>query len=319
MYGIDLSQLMIASQYSTWLNTWLQGVVNDVEKGEIASSICLQGILTEFLTQGTLQIDWMGILEEYLQSEDGHPMAYSKQFGKRLYKYDNQWLQSPIHAIHTRWWIEKSVNKDVDHEFFSDLIESHIQRSGWIYNISVSPTNFRTRMKSEYMMSMAMGIEILKKAHQLSKYKDRFSANLSDHPLTDYVSSEFFRCISLELLEYPELIPVGLDKVLHACQAGEGYCDFSISSKIDDYMGVAKRTSRDQAKHSPVSSIHAQYLSQKAGISEEVYQKLLGFKTYLQQYPFDIPAFNMRDITEPFGTDITPLELIAASYILTLE
>jgi len=317
-HTIILKTIQIPDQYADWLKNWLKLTINDIENGDTASSICLQGIMTEYLLNKHWEIDWVGVLEEYLRSNDQTPLAYSEVYGERLHKFQGQWLQSPIHAIHSHWYIEKNIKKLVDHEFYAKLIESHIQKSGWIYNISVSPTNLRTRMKSEYLLSMAMGVEILKEANRLTPYKDRFSSTLSSQPLTDYLGSEYFRCVALDLINCNNLMPVGLEKIIRAGEAGEGYCDFSVESKRDDYMGVKKRTSRDNAVHSPISSIHAMYLNSIIGKQDDINNRLIKFKNHLMKNPFDIPAFQMRDIEFPFGTDITPLELIAASYILSM-
>ena len=71
-------------------------------------------------------------------------------------------MQSEVHAIHARWWVERACNAESNLDF-PDLIEGLNQPSSWIYNPQVSPTGMRTRMKSEYFMSLAMGMEVLKR------------------------------------------------------------------------------------------------------------------------------------------------------------
>lgn len=303
-------------QHIGWLTEWLQQITNDIEDGKIATSICLQGILAEYYLYRKLKIDWQGVKSEYLTVQHKIPIAYSTEFGKKLYRFDNQYLQTPIHAIHTHWWMDNILEENIDHDFYASLIESLIQQNGWIYNPDVSPTNIRTRMKSEYMMSMAMGVEILNSAGKLPYYKDRLAATLSSQGLTEYLSSEYFRQVALDVMDSSELKPVGVEKIIQSCEAGEGYCDFSITSKVDDYMGTMKRTARDKAIHSPLSSIHAHYLSQGKQNEIEVTNRLKNFKQHLFDHPMDIPSFQMRDVQVPFGTDITPLELVAASYLI---
>src|SRR5205823_4927467 len=103
--------------------------------------------------------------------------------------------------------------------------------SGWIYNPLVSPTGMRTRMKSEYLMSPAMGMEILHACGSLETRRGVIEGLLSSEPLTGYLSAEYFRAYALRLLGDPELAPAALSSVLTACEVGEGYCDFDVKAK----------------------------------------------------------------------------------------
>ncbi|MBN1658176.1 MAG: hypothetical protein JXA93_07225, partial [Anaerolineae bacterium] len=200
---------------------------------------------------------------------------------------------------------------------YVQLIEGWIQPSGWIYNRDVSYTRLRTRMKSEYLMSFAMGLQILAAVGALTPREQRFTATISSEPPTPYLSAEYFRLRALEQLGKPHLIPSTISAVIATCQAGAGYCDFAVSGKVDDYMGSAKRTGRDEAIHSPLAALHAGYLARCCDVATQqaVRERIAHFRQRLAQAPLDIPAFRIRDITFPFGADISPLEVIAAAAI----
>ena len=315
---IDLDSVELKPEHEIWLKRWLEGLVSAIDECNVASSICLQGLLTEIVLYGNPQRNWLEVFEDCLTDENGYPLAYSESYGQRLYKFSDQWRQTAIHAIHSRWYTETFFNGQSD-EKYAQMIKDYIQPNGWIYNPSVSSVRLRNRMKSEYLMSFAMGLEILKSHNQLEPYKERFEATLSSQPLTPYLSAECFRLEALEVLNSVNLIPEGLDGVLPICEAGEGYCDFSMSEKRDEYMGTEKRSSRDIAVHSPLSAVHAQYV---AGFCHETTQesvktRLINFARHLDRNPLDIPAFKIRDLVDiPFGTDISPIEVIAASSII---
>ena len=139
----------------------------DINQESVASSICLQGAIAEIVLYKALRTDWMGILEDLLTDKQGNPLAYSKGF-RKLYKFDGQWQQNAVHAVHTQFWISRLDSSSPGLlDKWAALIESFIQPNGWIYNPQVSPTQLHTRMKSEYFMSFAMGIEILSATGQL--------------------------------------------------------------------------------------------------------------------------------------------------------
>ncbi len=318
--GIDFSELQLIPPHKEWLTEWLQDNESDVENGRVSSSLCLQSVLSEILLYGKCKTDWQGIIQAYLKTNSGKPLAYSNEFGKRLHKF-NQWEQSPVHAIHSHWWIEKfNGAKQKDLKAYGDMIQELIQPSGWIYNPKVSPTNTRTRMRSELMMSIAMGLEILSFAGSLSDRRKIFESVLSSMPMTGYLSAEYFRLRSLKFLDSIKLAPHSLADVMTTCEAGEGYCDFSVESKVDDYMGTAKRVTRDKAIQSPISSLHANYVAVFCGekVQNSVQSRLHNFGQHLLSEPFDIPAFRMRDIDVPFGTDLSPCEIIGASHIVSI-
>lgn len=312
---LDIYQVTLLPEHRVWLEDWLQSIEPEIERGDVAASMCLQGVLGELLLHNRVLTDWAGIMEEYLTRDD-KPLAYSEQYGKRLYAF-NFWIQNEVHAIHARWWIEQACNKKSNLDFEA-LIEDLIQPSGWIYNPLISPTGIRTRMKSEYLMSFAMGLEILKAYNSLEDRRTSVEGLLSSEPLTGYLSAEYFRLFALRLLGVSELAPTALSSVLIDCEVGQGYCDFDVKAKIDDYMGTVKRTGRDIPVHSALSALHA--LSLAPSCSQEVQQRvgarMQQFSDHLKSEPLDIQPFRMREIDIPFGTGLSPLEIIAASGIV---
>jgi hypothetical protein len=306
-------------EHRAWLQNWLQTFERDLEDGDIASSLCLLGMLTEWALYGELRYDWRALFATYLTDETGNPLAYSARYGQRLYRFGAQWQQTPVHAVHTRFWADCVYDPAAAVQpRYAQLIESWIQPSGWIYNPAVSYTHPRTRMKSEYTMSLAMGLDLLAAADALSPHVARFAATASAEPAMPYLSAEYFRLRALERLDKAHLAPNTVTETLNICEAGAGYCDFAVSSKVDDYMGSAKRTGRDEAVHSPLAALHAAYLAQicNAAPRQTVRARLAHFRRHLQDNPLDIPAFRIRDFPFPFGTDSSPLEVLAAAAIV---
>jgi hypothetical protein len=239
-------------------------------------------------------------------------------YGTRLYRF-NFWLQSPVHAVHCRWFIEQVCQwSKTSAERYADIIVEMIQPNGWIYNPKVSSTRLRNRMKSEYLMSLAMGCEILASVNRLPDYTRRFQATLSSTPLTDFLSAEYFRLKTLEIIQSTALAPAELERVLAACKTNPGFSEFSVASKVDDYMGTAKRTARDKPVHSPLASLYANAIAAfcPKDVQDDVAIWLKAYGKHFQREPFDIPAFRIRDEDIPFGTDLSPLEVIAASFII---
>lgn len=319
--GVKLARLQLLPEYAAWLSSWLSEVEHDIENGDIAASICLQGVISEIVLHGSPQTDWLGIMNAYLRDGNGMPIAYSENYGLRLYKFA-QWLQSEVHAIHARWWVSQICTSPFaeDDVQYGALIEQLIQPNGWIYNPLVSQTDMKTRIQSEYFMSLAMGLEILDAFDLIGGRKELFESVLSSVQLTPYLSSEYFRLCSLEILKSIDLAPANLSAVLTRCEAGNGYCDFSVKDKVDDYMGTSKRIARDLAVHSPLSSLHARHILSLVdnNLRETVLSRLVAFGLYLRSNPLNIPAFKIRDLDVPFGSDVTPLEVIAASAIIDL-
>jgi len=318
LYTIDVRSLELAEEYQQWLTAWLKAADEEIERGDVASSVCLQAGLCELLLYGDFQRDWQGVFEEYLTADTGAPLAYSETFGNRVYGFAGQWQQTPIHAIYTCLWFDRVLGQESAHiSAYADLIESFIQPDGWIYNPKVSETQIRTRMKSELLMSMAMGVDILRAAGRMEKYAASCVATLAGFSVTGFLSAEHFRASALETLKAVNQIPIHLFQVIQDCQAGQGYSDFAVKNKVDDYMGTAKRSSRDVALHSPLSTVHAVHMSDYISAEERqsVYIQAQIFAQHLTHDPLDIPAFQIRDLPIPFGTDISPVEVICAAWL----
>ncbi|MYD60471.1 MAG: hypothetical protein F4W91_05470 [Gemmatimonadetes bacterium] len=317
---VDVSTLTLVPQHEHWLKDWLLDIETEISNDSVSSAWCIQGILAEIVLYGYVQTDWKGIIKELLKDEEGKPLAYSARYGEKLHNFSDQWKQTPIHAIYTHWWIDRYNGSDAYNiNSYRDLITRCIQPSGWIYNPNVSPTDPRTRMKAELMLSISMGVEILSAQGLEQTQKSLFEAILSSTTLTGYLSAECFRMRTLQMLSATSLAPYTLGEIIDLCKAEEGYCDFSVDSKVDDYMGTAKRTSRDKPIHSAISALHARQIAKYCALETQqaVQSRLSNFAGYLSAYPLDIPAFRMRDIEVPFGTDLSPFEIFAASHIIS--
>ncbi len=312
--GVRLEDTELLPEHAEWLGDWLRQVGENVEAGDVSSSMCLQGIMSELVLFGRARTDWLGVLQEYLT--DKEPLAYSQIYGRRLYKFEGQWRQTPVHAIHAHWWIHRTLDAEGPLDYPS-LIEERVQPPGWIYDPRVSPTRVRNRMKSELTMSTAMGVEILKSHGSMNGIEGKIVAALASMSMTGYLGAEYFRLKTLEAFSATEHVPTGLDAMLKECETDVGYCDFYVSSKVDDYMGTAKRFARDLAIRSPVSSLHAGHIGAYCDetVRAEVEERLRAFGEYLRENPMDIPAFRIRDLDAPFGTGLSPLEVIGASWL----
>jgi len=311
--------------FDRYLCEWREQAITDADDGIISTSICLQGVLLDLLINGELQHDWLSIMLDLLTDAE-RPIAYSKNYGKQLYMFDGQYLQSTIHAIHTRWWVEKLVKpKMIDHEKFAKLILAKKCANGLIYDADVSNTILRHRMKSELSMSAVMGAEILSHTNYLTDIlRDELATSLCDPckvPQLGYMISEQYRLAALRFLSHEEQFPKGIEGHINACAEGlaYGWNDFSMTSKIDAYMGTTKRTAHDKPIHSPLVACHVAALSYKVeDITKRaaILERLNIYALKLAENPLDIPPFQMRDIPIPFGTGITPIEAICASWLI---
>ena len=323
--GVPLDPTSRQPVYVDYLKAWRENVVTRADDGEVASSCCLQAAIIDLVLAGEIKHDWLGIMDEYLV-DDGKPLAYSTRYGARLYGFDSQYRQTTIHAIHARWWLETVMRpKEIDHERFAALLQAKKQSDGLIYDADVSETVLRHRMKSELTLSAAMSVEILRNAGRLSD-KDALAlaTNITDPkkcPPLGYLGMEYFRLQVLQQLRHESLFPDGIDDAITACEVGlpAGWCDFSIVSKVDAYMGTAKRTSRDKPIHAPLTALHVRALLERLPDGEKrekTRERLVAYANHLAKQPMDIPAFQMRDVPIPFGADRTPIEVICASNLM---
>lgn len=221
--------------------------------------------------------------------------------------------------------VRKDNFEAIDEAFFANLISAKKQTDGLIYDADVSETILRHRMKAELSMSAAMGVEILAKAGRLTDaLREELSTNLCDPrkvPPMGYMTSEQFRLAALKILAREEQFPSGISDQIDACAVGldYGWSDYSVASKVDAYMGTAKRTSRDKAIHSPLVACHVAVLMDQVDAPAKQRansDRLAAYASSLAGNPLGIPAFQMRDVPIPFGTDITPIEAICASWLI---
>ncbi len=317
--GIDIEPGFLTREHEAYLQDWLVTTREDVEQGDVSASMCLQAAFVELVTAGRLETDWLGVFDAYLTDELGGPLAYSEAFGTRLYKFADQWKQSTVHAIHTRWWLECAADNDkVDHSRFAALLAPK-ENAGWIYDHDVSPTIERHRMKSELMQSMAEATEILEAAETLAGKRDDLESTLVKFPQSGYVSAEYFRLEALKRLDGVQHMSADIADAITRCLLDVGVCDFSLISKTDAYMGTAKRTARDKMLPSPLSTCQAQTLRDAVRDNEAsaaIETSVRAYGVVLKAKPMEIPAFQMRDMAIPFGADRTPIEAICASSLV---
>lgn len=324
LHDIPMRKGGIHSAYERYLLDWREEAIRHAEDGDVAASVCNQAALVDLILYEEVRHDWLGIMDSFLMDE-GKPLAYSEAFGKRLHKYANQYYQSSIHAIYTRWWIEHLFNSAVDNDRYADLILAKKQSDGLIYDRDISETIFRHRMKSEITLSMAMSVDILRAAGRLAEHNSIELATCIVNPLKcptlGYMSMEYFRLKALQILGFENLFPVGVEQHIEACSEhlSFGWCDFAINKKVDAYMGTAKRTQRDKPIHSPLIAYYVFVLLrqiQDSTLRMKYFQRLIDYARYLNANPMDIPSFQMRDIPLRFGADITPIEVICSSFLI---
>jgi len=311
--GIFESEISLHEKHKKWIDDWLHNVKKDIENGIISSSICIAGFISEQLLYGKNKIDWSDVMSKYLEDNE-NLLTYSENFGKKLYKF-NQWKQTSVHSTYARWWIEKNLNNKI--KGIPKIIESFIQDNGWIFNESVSPTNIKTRMRAELFMSLGMGTEILAEENYLKKNKLNLISTATSIPLTGFVSAEYFRFKTLQSLNEESKMVQGIDSSLKKCITTPGFADFAIENKIDDYMGVTKRISRDEAVFSPISTLHALKLAKGIKlVPNEIEEWERGVLKYLEKNPLGIPALKMRDLKPDFGDGVSIYEVISASKLM---
>jgi hypothetical protein len=322
--GVKLHNGFIDPCHVGYLREWRENAIQRADDGDVSASICLQAAMIDWVLDGRPNHDWLGVMDEFLLLGDS-PIAYSEQFSRRLHGFTAQYLQSSIHAIHTRWWIEVASGGTVDHARYASLLLKKRQSDGLFYDRDISETILRHRMKTELTMSMAMVIEILKASDLIN---EQFAIELATElcnpskcPPLGYMSMEYLRLMALEILGLKALFPRGIEGHIITCSEGLniGWCDFSMGSKVDAYMGTAKRTRRDHPIHSPLIACYVGKLIESvtdSNLASSFRMRMDDYNRHLQSNPLDIPAFQMRDVPIPFGSDRTPIEVICASELI---
>ena len=85
-------------------------------------------------------------------------------------------------------------------------------------------------------------------------------------------------------------------------------------------MGTAHRTRRDHPINSPIIGCQVgKLISAVPDVDKAaaLTQRMDAYSRHLSSNPLDIPAFQMRDVPIPFGSDRTPIETICASELIT--
>ena len=126
---------------------------------------------------------------------------------------------------------------------------------------------------------------------------------------------------ALRILDAVDHFPIGIEESIDACATDleVGYCDFSMVDKRDAYMGTVKRTARDKPIHSPLTACHVIALTEVIGEAlarDRINMRLDEYSRHMEKQPMDIPAFQMRDMPIPFGTDKTPIEVLSAAHLI---
>ena len=327
MPGVDLASMKLHPTHRAFLTSWHESVTTNAHDGDVAASTCLQASMMEIAIHGHLVHDWIGVMDAYLLDAEA-PLAYSRKFSERLFNFGSQFLQSTVASIHARWWIECAANgsSSVDHQRFANLILAKLDKeTGLILDLDFSPTILRHRMKTELTLSLALGAEILSAASALPRQiAELLATSIVDPrkcPPTQYMSTECFRLAALEALGFAHLFPVGIERAIEACTTdlAVGFCDFPMNSKVDAYMGTAKRTARDKPIHSPLTAHHVAALApriQDVPARMQIEERLREYVAYLRRNPEDVPAFQMRDVPLRFGDGMTPIEAVCTSSLI---
>jgi len=96
----DSKNVNIIETHKALMLEWLQTIYDSIEQGDIALSECAFAFISERLLFEENRMQWDTVLRELLTDDNCYPLAYSKQYGKRLFKFDNQWKQTPVHAVY---------------------------------------------------------------------------------------------------------------------------------------------------------------------------------------------------------------------------
>ena len=300
--------------YAQYLSNQLDFIHSEVSKECLSAAKALQGVLIESLLYGRAKFDWPGAINELLV-RNGKALAYSESFSNNLHGFNNQWEQYSIGAAYSQYWIRNHLScRQIDFEY----LNSKRDGTGLYFDIDISPTKIAHRMKTEIAASSAMVLEMDQDLKFLVSHNHGQIMSAMDDsmlfPRYKYLSLEYFRKVIMELhgekKNDADLLEVFLKKC--ALEAKYGWSDFMMNEKLDEYMGTAKRTSRDSNIHSPMLTLYVGYLTEPGKRSVETKDRLAEFTNHLVTDPWDIPAFKMRDLPYEFGPGLTTLEALAA-------
>jgi hypothetical protein len=300
--------------YTQYLNNQLELIHDEISKDCLSAAKALQGVLIESLLYGRAKFDWAGAINELLV-RNGKALAYSESFSNNLHGFSKQWEQYSIGAAYSQYWIRKHLScTQIDF----DYLNSKRDATGLYFDIDISPTKTSHRMKTEIAASTAMVLEMNQDLKFLESHNPGQIMSAMDNsmlfPRYKYLSLEYFRKVIMDLHSEQKNDADLLEGFLKKCalEAKYGWSDFMMNEKLDDYMGTAKRTSRDSNIHSPMLALYVNYLTELGTRSVEIKDRLTEFTSHLVTDPWDIPAFKMRDLPYEFGPGITTLEALAA-------
>lgn len=310
----------LRSEHRQWLAEWLRDEERDRERGIVTSSRCVAGVMAETWLHGETRTDWLGVLRTFL-TDGARPLAYSAEFGKTLHDF-NMWKQSPVHAVYSRWWIESIL--DSGYPIAGEILSQLKQPTGLVYDPVVSDTQPKSRMRSELLMSLGMAGQIHSALGNGEALNSLVRAAVSAVEPTRYLSAEYFRFRTLRFAGKQNLMVGDPLAVAEHCLVpnGPGFADYNVNDKTDAVMGTRSRTYRDCSVFSPLSTLHAWYLSKELprSSSSSVLSGLKRAKSALDGNPMGIPHLKMRDLVDiPFGEGATVFEVLAAAHVLELE
>lgn len=300
--------------YKDYLFAELEALHCQVDIEMVSASKCLQGVMAELVLFGEVKFDWISVLDSLL-IKDSKSLAYSEKYANHLHGFAGQWEQFSINAAYSQFWIRKTLEYPaIDFQY----LERKQQATGVFFDEDISPTIVRHRMKSEIAASTAMVLEINSHQTFLSDIKPELVLSALDDlmlfPRYRYLSLEYFRSHILNSLSQAhfdfEQIRIFLEKC--SMETPMGWSDFIMEEKRGPYMGTASRSGRDSNIHSPLLANFASELMLSAPTSADFEQRMSDYIDHLNSYPFEIPAFKMRDLPYDFGPGLTMLESMAA-------
>ena len=246
---------------------------------------------------------------------DGICTSYSIRYSEQLNKFDQQSFQNDIYTEYYYWKI-LLINDAIDSQSVEQNIVKYQNKSGFFYNSDNSDTLEKYRMKSELYSQLLMAKEII----NFSNAKDLLLPDISsDGFRTSYISSEYFRERYCSLSNVNANTPQAIIELINQCKVEYGLCDFNAKKKFDDFMGTAKRTSRDKSIFSPLATLHGIYLCDRYNLLSLKNQLINEAHQYYDLYRLDLESFQMRDIPIDFGPGDTVVEILAFNTILNLN
>lgn len=319
-YLLDITPSAASALNIVPLNSYLTQAIDiafaNAENENASASDIFSCALAEYSLKGKISSSWLEIFKSLLiDKESGLPLEYNKKYSEKLWQF-NHWNQTTIHSIYVYWFL-LSISDQFKNEVKSAVKMSQqlIQPSGFVYNPAVSETNLRTRMRSELFMGVCQAIEIQSNGTNQDDLKKIYSPALQSINDVKYISAEFFRQKSFQFLKLQNPYFPNYNELLKNCGLDYGFSDYDVNSKVDDYMGTAKRVNRDKSIFSPVITLMSETLT----LEKNKNPSLISAYKYLSEKPNSLPHFVVRDIEYSFGPSITVIETLATVEILSKD